>query len=118
MMRKFIDLILPFKPSSWPLFTISLLLIILTFSLLLAKTSYPPFLPLWYSRSWGLLRLASPQALYIVPLLALSFLIINHYLANLFKNQNLALSKILVWTSLVTSLIGLVTIHKILLLIS
>jgi hypothetical protein len=117
MTRLFTGLIQPFRPSSWPLFIISFLIIVLTVALLYFRTNYPPLMPLWYSRPWGPLRLAPPTTLYIVPILSLCFLVINHYLANLFKQNNLALSKILVWSALVTSLIGLITIHKLLLLI-
>lgn len=115
MGRKFIDLNLPFKPDSWALLIISLLIIFATFLLLLLKSSYPPFLPLWYSRPWGLGRLATPITLYIVPTMALVFLVINYYLANTFKTNNLALSKILVWTALLTAILALITIYKILL---
>lgn len=116
-MRKFLGLIRLFRPANLPLFVLSLMVILLTLTLLLSKTNYPPFLPLWYSRPWGQDRLTSPLTLYVVPFLSLIFLIINHYLANLFLTNNLALSKLLIWTALVTSLIGLITIHKILLLI-
>ncbi len=116
-MRRYTDLIRLFKPANLLLFVLSLMVIFLTLTLLLSKTNYPPYLPLWYSRPWGLDRLTPPVTLYVVPALALIFLIINHYLANLFSSSNLALSKLLIWTALATALIGLIAIHKTLLLI-
>ena len=116
MGQKFIDLIRPFKGVSWPLFIISLVIILFTFFLLIFKSNYPPFLPLWYSREWGLGRLATPVTLYIVPILALTFLLINYYLANLFRTNNLALGKILIWASFLTAVASFITIYKLLLI--
>lgn len=116
MGRKFIDLKLTFKPANWALLIISLLIILATYFLLFSKSNYPPFLPLWYSRPWGLDRLAIPVTLYIVPSLALGFLVINYYLANTFRTNNLALSEILVWSSLLTAISAFITIYKILLI--
>jgi hypothetical protein len=116
MGQKFIPIILPFKPANWILFTFSLTIILGEFFLLFSKQNLPPFLPLWYSKPWGLGRLATPETLFVIPSLSLVFLITNHYLANLFKSGNLALSKILVWTALVTAITGLITIYKILLI--
>lgn len=116
-MHKFTNLIRPFKPANFTLYVATLGVIGITLVLLFIKKTLPPFLPLWYSRPWGQLRLASPSALYIVPALSFGFLIINHYLANLFRKNNLALSQILVWSTLVIALIGLVAIYKILLLV-
>lgn len=115
-MRKFIDLILHFKPASWPLFLVSSLLILVTFALLYYKQNLPPLMPLWYSQPWGPGRLTATSNLLVVPVFALCFLVINHYLANLFKSNNLALSKILIWSAFLTALISLIAIHKILLL--
>lgn len=116
MTLKFTHLMLPFRPANWLLFLISLLLISLTFALLLAQPSFPPQLPLWYSRPWGEDRLATPNTLYVVPSLGLVFLLINHYLANIYKGSSI-LSKILLWTALLTTLIGLVAVYKVLIII-
>lgn len=116
MGQKFTHLIQPFRPAHLILFISSLVIILAEFFLLVAKQNLPPFLPLWYSKPWGLVRLATPETLYVIPALSLVFLFTNHYLANLFKSGDLALSKTLIWTALLTAIIGLITIYKILLI--
>ena len=85
--------------------------------LLLHRNSLPPTLPLWFSKPWGAERLAPPLALWLLPSIILISLVLNSLVAKiLFENQR-TLALILVWATLLVSLILFFPLYRILLVI-
>lgn len=55
----------------------------------------PPEIPLYLTRQWGPLRLAAPNNIYILPILSLSIMVANTFIASIIRVGNITLSKIL-----------------------
>lgn len=77
----------------------------------------PPFVPLWYSKPWGIDRLAQPFWLFLPPLISIVFTGINISVAGLYLMDHLVFSQILFITSCVTSIMASITIAEIILMV-
>lgn len=76
----------------------------------------PKRLPLFYSLPWGEEQLATPQQFFIIPALIICISLINLMLSwQLHESQNF-FKKILIFTSVITTLILIVSLLKIFLL--
>ncbi len=82
------------------------------------KDSFPVAVPLWFSRPWGLERLAAPAFLWILPLVSFLILIINFFLANYLFLREKILSNILFGSSPLISFLLFFTLLQIVLLAS
>lgn len=95
------------------LITLSLMVV-----LIIIHKNLPPVLPLWFSLSWGLDRLASPIFLWLLPASVLVFFVVSHVSSKLLTPTHAVLAQILVWTTAFLSLVFLLSTYKIILLTS
>lgn len=77
----------------------------------------PPEIPLFFSRPWGSDWLTSTSSIFILPLLSLSTLLINYFLALFYHQKKLILSQLLVIFSFIISLFSTVSVLKIISLV-
>lgn len=91
---------------------ISILLIIWNWRFL------PPLVPLWYSRPWGADQLASPFFLFLLPLGNLLWYGVDLLLATYVTGEYLIFTQALFSTTLVVSLLSLITLVKIIFLVT
>lgn len=100
-------------------FLVSLIIALLTFFFLIVQFNrLPPELPLFYSRPWGDEQLGKPSHLFVLPGGAFFILLINSYLGFLFSEQELLLSKILLISSVIVSIISFIALFKIIMLVT
>jgi len=83
----------------------------------------PPEVPLFYSRPWGKEQLVTPLSLFILPLSSLIVFLVNLSFSSLInkyfsKKEEKLLSKILEISSVVFSIFCLITLIKIVLLVT
>jgi hypothetical protein len=78
----------------------------------------PPLVPLWYSRPWGTDQLASPIWLFLLPLGGLLIYFINLSVSMYITAQYLIFTQMLFLSSLLVNILSLVTLVKILFLIT
>jgi hypothetical protein len=78
----------------------------------------PPVVPLWYSRPWGLEQLASPFWLFLLPLGGLVIYFINLTVSIYITAQYLIFTQMLFLSSLLVNILSLVTLIKILFLVT
>ena len=93
-------------------FLVSLVLIFWRWSLL------PPKVPLWYSRPWGADQLAQPAFLFILPFGGLLWYSIDLLLATYVTRDYLVFTQTLFLSSFIINLLALVTLTKILFLVT
>jgi len=93
-------------------FIVSLLIIILKWKKL------PPEVPLFYSLPWGEEQLADPLQLLILPFSSLVAFTLNFFLASIFLEKEPWLCRILILTSTVFSFLSMLTLIKIIFLIT
>ncbi|MBI3955625.1 hypothetical protein HY339_00015 [Candidatus Gottesmanbacteria bacterium] len=89
-----------------------------TILLLWRYPSLPPFVPLWYSKPWGTDRLAHPLWIILLPAGSLVILIVNTIASRILTRDILIFTQILAATALLVAVLSLVTLTKILFLIS
>lgn len=89
------------------LIVIQIIILSIKFSLL------PPEVPLFYSLSWGIKRLASPVFLFIFPVFSVFFLIINFIFSIKTYNPDLFLARIFFIASFIFSLLSLIGLWNI-----
>lgn len=78
----------------------------------------PPQVPLYYSLPWGESQLASASQLFFLPTFSIVFGLINNLLAATIFAKITLLSKLLVITSLVISILSAVTLFQIIFLLT
>ena len=78
----------------------------------------PPLVPLWYGEPWGTDRLAHPLWLTLLPIGSLVILIVNTIASRILTRDMLIFTQILAVTALLVSILSLVTLTKILFLVS
>lgn len=93
-------------------------ILVSTLLLLWRYSSLPPLVPLWYSKPWGTDRLAHPLWLILLPATSFLILLINTYASRTLTRDMLIFSQILAATALLVSILSLVTLTKILFLVS
>lgn len=94
-------------------------------SLLVFKTAFlamffsflPPEVPLFYSRPWGEAQLTTPGFLWLLPLGVAAIGFFNFYIAGALFEKFPFLSRVLVWSSLLISLLSAITVSKIIILV-
>jgi len=97
----------------------NIIAILVQFALLFLKLNdLPPQLPLFYSEPWGESQLVSASTIFLLPILSLAVILINHFLAALFHSQYRLFSRILIIISLVYSLFSLISLWQIIFLVS
>jgi hypothetical protein len=77
----------------------------------------PPQVPLWYSRPWGLERLAHPGWLFLLFGSGILFTIINIIITAHVLMEHLVFSQLLFLTSLFVSVLSLITLVEIMYLV-
>lgn len=80
-------------------------------------TKLPPVVPLWFSRPWGTDRLASPFALYVLPIGSVIWTYINMYVSSTLLSDNLVFSQIVAITSFVASMLVAAEVLEIILIV-
>jgi hypothetical protein len=78
----------------------------------------PPTVPLWYSRPWGTDQLTSPIWLFSLPLGALCIYFINLAVSEFVTAEYLIFTQMLFLSSLLVNILSLVTLVKILFLVT
>ncbi len=78
----------------------------------------PPEIPLYYSRPWGLAQLTRPYSLFILPGFCLAALLINSAFVVLLLGKRKFLSLCLMWTNVIINVLSLITLFKIIFLIT
>ena len=78
----------------------------------------PPLVPIWFGKPWGTDRLAHPLWLVLFPTGSLIILIINTTLSRILTRDMLIFTQILAATALIVAILSLVTLTKILFLVS
>ncbi len=93
---------------------LNLIMIVVQIALIITFFSQlPPQVPLYYSRPWGEAQLAPTHHLFILPLIATFFLLLNSLLSLPFLEKAAFVSISLIWTSVIASGLGLITLIKI-----
>lgn len=104
--------------SYLPLLNIAAIFLGLTV-IIIRKTYFPEKVPFFYSRPWGEDQLANSNWLFIIPLSSLIFFIISSQIGKLLtKKGETLLTVIFSGSSLLFSVLGIITIIKIVVLIS
>lgn len=80
--------------------------------------SLPPLLPLFYNRPWGIPQLGSPLQLFFLLLSGLLILIVNTTAALKLYKSVVLLSRILLWVSVLVSLLATTAVIRIILLVT
>lgn len=106
------------KPVNYYSLVINLLVIFLLLTLVLSHRSLTPKLPLWFSKAWGEDRLANPIYIWLLPALSSSFFLISNIVGKILNSDHPILAQVLVWTTTLISLIFLLSVYKIVLLVS
>lgn len=98
----------------------------LGFSLLIAQLAIfalfwrklPPQVPLFYSRPWGREQLVNPNGLLILPIISLLITVVNLAVASLMPGEEKLVSQLLVIFATVFNFLCLITLFKIVILIT
>lgn len=106
------------KPVNYYAFVINLLVILLLIFFVLTHPSLPPKLPLWFSREWGEARLASPIYIWLLPTLSVSFFLTSYLVGKVLNSAHPHLAQVLVWTTTFISFVFLLSVYKIILIVS
>lgn len=93
-------------------FVTSVILLLWRFSTL------PPLIPLWYNKPWGADRLAHPLWLALLPLGNFLILIINAIAGRTLPHDMLMFNQVLAATAFLVAILSLVSLTKILFLVS
>lgn len=86
-------------------------------ALILRWNNLPKEVPLWYAKTWGEDRLASPLWLILLPLGSLFWHVTNLCIAVFVTYEYLVFTQLLFITSFLVSLLSFATLTKILLLV-
>ncbi len=98
---------------------LALAALVVSFALLVWRyPMLPPLVPLWYGKPWGVERLAHPLWLLLLPGGSFSILIVNSIFSRMVNRDMLIFTQILALTALLVSVLSLVTLTKILFLVS
>lgn len=106
------------KPINYYALAINLLVILLLVIFVIAHPTLPPKLPLWFSQEWGETRLAEPTYIWLLPTLAICFFLTSLTLSKLLHYSHPILAQVLVWTTTFISFVFLLSVYKIILLVS
>lgn len=110
------------REDNWVISTsrkLVLVAIIVSVVLLLWRfPTLPPLVPLWYGKPWGVDRLAHPLWLILLPAGSLVILIVNTIASRILTRDMLIFTQILAATALLVAILSLVTLTKILFLVS
>lgn len=101
--------------SGWALVLNFLVLLTSVGLMVLHQANLPPVVPLWFSKPWGIERLAAPESLWLLPLIIGIFLMLNNFIAKILFSNHKILALILVWSALLISLIVFFPLYRILL---
>jgi hypothetical protein len=94
------------------------LVVIQTFLVLVFYSKLPPLIPFFNSRPWGEERLASSQAVFLLPVFSLVIFVINIILSAIFYKKNVLISRIIAFTILLFTFLSLISFIQILFLVS
>lgn len=83
-------------------------------AILIYRSHLPPVVPLFYSLPWGVLRLADPVWLWLLPGISGGTVLVNLVGAHL--SSELVLTRILSGTAFMVSLLAMITLFKIIML--
>lgn len=87
-------------------------------ALIIFQKEFPPLVPLWFSFTWGSSRLEKPEFLYLLPALGVVFFLSSNLISKVLAKTHTTLAQILVWTTAFLSFVFLISVYKIILLVS
>lgn len=100
-------------------FVVSLIFLVLQIALILFKSrALPREIPFFYSMPWGNDILTSPTSLWIVPVLALFFLVVNFFISIYFFSENKFLTRVVVSSSYVIAFCSFWAVFKVITLLA
>lgn len=103
----------------WLSFLITIVLAVLIIVLIfITWNRLPPQVPLFYSRPWGETQLSPTWGLWLLAIFSFTILGFNLILSLLYFQKNVLIRKILAATSLLFSLLSIITVIKIISLIT
>lgn len=105
-----------FIRSCWLNLIPPILAIAVVFSILILSKSLPPKLPLFYSLAWGDTQLVSSQQLFIIPSIIVLITLFNLILTWQLHSSQVFFKRILLFSSLLVSIILTITFFKIVLI--
>jgi hypothetical protein len=101
------------------IFRWNIFIIAAEFGLLFLKlNNLPPQLPLYYSLPWGESQLAPASAIFLLPILSLTILLINQFIATFLYVSHRLCSLLLITISLVCSFFSFISLWQIISLVS
>jgi hypothetical protein len=106
-----------FKPVDISALLINLLVLGSGVVLIISHPNLPPKIPFWFSKPWGVGRLAEPYYLWLLPTLILIFFLASNLVAKLITKNHPILAKILVWSATLISTVFLLTLYRIILVV-
>lgn len=107
---------MPNKTYLWLSLSPVVVACLLSFIILLFSPLLPTKLPLFYSLSWGDKQLATPEQFFIIPAIITLITLINLIISWQLHLSQSFLKKVLLFTSLITTLILIITFIKIVLI--
>lgn len=102
--------------KSWITYTPLIFALIMILFILIFSKALPPKLPLFYSLPWGEKQLVSTQQLLIVPAIIILITLCNLVISWQLHSSQIFFKKILLFSSLLVSLILIITFFKIILI--
>lgn len=107
-----------YKPVDNFAFFINLFFLIFSIGLIfLHQKQIPSLIPFWFSKEWGVERLASKEFLWLIPGLIFLFFIGNNIISRIFAKNHFVIAKILVWASTFVALILIFSLYRIILVV-
>lgn len=107
-----------YKPVDNFAFFINLFFLIFSIGLIfLHQKQLPSLIPFWFSKEWGVERLASKDYFWLIPSLIFLFFICNNIIAKAFAKNHFVIAKILVWSSTFVALILVFSLYRIILVV-
>lgn len=98
---------------------VSILVLLFGFILFAFKVwRLPPFVPIFYHRPWGMPQLGMPYHLLIVLGCSLGLLVVNVTIAQMLHRSIILLSRILIWVSVLISLLTTIAVVRVLFLLT
>lgn len=77
----------------------------------------PPVIPLYYSLPWGEEQLSKPYEIFIIPLSLSVFFLISLTFSSIFLRKMKFYAKLLLWSTNIIALLGLIAVFRIILLV-
>lgn len=117
-MRKQFRLFLHDRMHSYSFYSSVMVLSLGCLIFMIQLRNLPPVLPLFYNRPWGEDQLAQPLSLFIFLFFGIILFLGNTYISLVVSAKNILLSRLIMWVSVLSSLLLVITIIRIIILVT